>query len=283
MLLYTMVLGLVITYCYAVIGWKLLIPEFKYGFNDAPDWGAETHFYDWVLVHWEQGFRDGPYSLQDWESGGMPFNFFVLSFSYFMLVVVIMGSVISGVIIDAFGEKRDEKGQMEEDIKDVDFVSGLERAEFESIQLDFDSIVYQQHHIENYLYYSIHLHEKNSDDFTGQESYVAGLIEEKDPGFFPTGRSSALEIGLKAKERASTGDDESSMETAIKSVNYRVTDMEHVLQATSKARHAPSSIPYPMSWPARAWLSHCAACPAPLRDARSRVDADPHPYRPSRS
>ena len=229
-----MVLGLVITYCYAVIGWKLLIQDYKYGFNDAPDWSAETHFYDWVLVHWEQGFRDGPYSLEDWQTGGMPFSFFMLSFSYFMFVVLILGAVISGIIIDAFGEKRDERSSMEEDIKDVDFVSGLERAEFESIQLDFDAIRYHQHHIENYLYYAIHLHEKDSTDFTGQESYVSELMLDMDPGFFPTGRSSVLENALKAKARASSTSAETSLESAIHTVGARVAEIESTLHTTSK-------------------------------------------------
>ena len=164
----------------------------------------------------------------------MPFSFFMLSFSYFMFVVLILGAVISGIIIDAFGEKRDERCSMEEDIKDVDFVSGLERAEFESIQLDFDAIRYHQHHIENYLYYAIHLHEKDSTDFTGQESYVSELMLEMDPGFFPTGRSSVLENALKAKARASSTSAETSLESAIHTVGARVTEIESTLQTTSK-------------------------------------------------
>ena len=39
------------------------------------------------------------YTQQDWETGGMPMSYFCLSFSYFMLVVLIMGAVISGIIL----------------------------------------------------------------------------------------------------------------------------------------------------------------------------------------
>ena len=48
------------------------------------------------------------------------------------------GSPHPGIIIDAFGEKRDDRDAMEEDMQDVDFVSGLPRSDFESLGLDFD-------------------------------------------------------------------------------------------------------------------------------------------------
>ena len=91
----------------------------RYGFNGAPLWDQETRFYDWVLIHWEQGFRDGPYSLVSWESGRMPFAFVCLSFSFFLFVVLILGAVISGVIIDTFGAERDADYERNQDIHDV--------------------------------------------------------------------------------------------------------------------------------------------------------------------
>ena len=35
-----MLLGLVVTYIYAVVGWKLVVQDFKYGFDGSPVWGA---------------------------------------------------------------------------------------------------------------------------------------------------------------------------------------------------------------------------------------------------
>ena len=46
--------------------------------------------------------------------------------------MLILGAVISGIIIDTFGAKRDEKTEMDADIRDIDFVSGLERRECEA-------------------------------------------------------------------------------------------------------------------------------------------------------
>ena len=56
------------------------------------------------------------------------------------------------------GERRDNRKEMIDDINDVDFISGLERAQFESINLDFDEFRVTYHDLRNYLYYTIYLH-----------------------------------------------------------------------------------------------------------------------------
>ena len=63
------------SYLYAVIGWKFIIGEFKYGFGGAPNWEGGATFLDWVLLHWERGLGGGPEAIEDWTSGGTPVSF----------------------------------------------------------------------------------------------------------------------------------------------------------------------------------------------------------------
>ena len=43
-------LGLIITYVYAVVGWKFIVDHYKFGFDDSPVWDQDVHFTDWVLI-----------------------------------------------------------------------------------------------------------------------------------------------------------------------------------------------------------------------------------------
>ena len=195
-LFFAVAMGLILTYCYAVLGWKLIIADpdipFEYGFGGNPDWGPNSTgvtFYDWIIIHWDMGLRDGPHGPAVWKSGGTPTQYLVLSTTYYIVIVLILGAVISGIIIDAFSADRAAKTKIEEDDRDYDFVSGLARSEFENHGIQFDDFVKQYHDPWNYLYYTVYLEEKKNEDYTGQESYVWKMIAKKDPGFFPTLRA----------------------------------------------------------------------------------------------
>lgn len=191
-------MGLILTYCYAVLGWKLIIADenipFEYGFDGGPEWGTNSTgvtFYDWVIIHWDMGLRDGPQHSGLWQSGRTPIQFIVLSITYYIIIVLILGAVISGIIIDAFSADRADKNKIDEDDREYDFVSGLPRSDFEQKNikdLRFEDYVKQFHDPWNYLYYTVYLDEKDDCDFTGQESYVSEKVKNKDPHFFPIQR-----------------------------------------------------------------------------------------------
>jgi hypothetical protein len=217
-LFYAVVMTLILTYCYAVLGWKLIIADdnipFEYGFDGDPTWGPNSTgvtFYDWIVVHWEVGLRDGPQHSAMWRSGSTPVEYIALSITYYIVIVLIMGAVISGIIIDAFSADRTEKERIDQDDKEFDFISGLPRSEFENLGLHFDEFVKQFHDPWNYLYYTVYLAEKNETEYTGQESYVWKMVQAKDPRFFPTLRAgkhivpSAQNVGERAHTLTTTG------------------------------------------------------------------------------
>ena len=75
---------------------------------------------------------------------------------------------------------RVEREEVRDDMKATDFVSGLSRATFEQVGIDFEDFRWHYHHIHNYLYFAIHLSEKHHGrphDFTGQELYVHNWVD----------------------------------------------------------------------------------------------------------
>jgi hypothetical protein len=104
--------------------------HFKYGFNDEPQWNLKTtRFVDWWLLHVEQGFRDGPNRMDGrglettYYGNGEPLYYLMISVSYFIVVVLVVGAVVSGIVIDGFGEKRDQQEKLREQEESTDFVS----------------------------------------------------------------------------------------------------------------------------------------------------------------
>ena len=137
----------------------------------------------------------------------MPFTFFVLSTTFFMLVVVVLGSIISGIIIDAFGANRETLDARLEDLENVCFVSEKTRDQYQAMGLDFDEFREEDQQMHNYLYFMIHIWAKKAcgrkDNFTGQEMFVDSLLFGTPPStkFFPCERSSRLEDAKKNKLR----------------------------------------------------------------------------------
>ena len=89
-LLITLLLGFVITYIYAVIGWCFIRDDqtgFVYGFGEQPDWDVPTTFASWITIHMDQGMREGPVRMDKvGHSNNEPALFVVLSITYFILV-----------------------------------------------------------------------------------------------------------------------------------------------------------------------------------------------------
>lgn len=55
----------------------------------------------------------------------------IYDLSFFIIMIILLLNLIFGMIIDAFGELRDQKRFNEEDRKNVCFVCGIERSEYE--------------------------------------------------------------------------------------------------------------------------------------------------------
>eukprot|EP00736_Rhodelphis_marinus_P011999 Rmarinus@m.12901 len=188
----TILLGFVVIYIYSVIGWRFFWED-GYEFGDAGPFN--DNMLQWVLSHWDYGLRSAPL-----RSNPETLGFFLFGLSYFLLVVLILGAIISGIIIDTFGELRDEKASKEDDMENVCFMCGLTRDTFDQRGNGFDDHIKRDHNMWQYMFFKMHLEGTPEDDFTGQESYMVEKLDNRDCSVFPLRRAMVLEKNQDAEE-----------------------------------------------------------------------------------
>ena len=108
--------------------------------------------------------------------------------TFFFLMIVINMNLILGIIIDTFADLRKDKQDKDDLRKFSCFICGLQRQVFDSKGLSsFEKHCREEHHLWSYLNFVILLKTKDQTEFTGQESYVFGLLSEKPPNltWFP--------------------------------------------------------------------------------------------------
>ncbi|XP_066527985.1 ryanodine receptor 2 [Hoplias malabaricus] len=123
------------------------------------------------------------------DPAGDEFEFYrvVFDITFFFFVIVILLAIIQGLIIDAFGELRDQQEQVKEDMETKCFICGIGSEYFDSVPHGFESHTQQEHNLANYLFFVMYLINKDVTEHTGQESYVWKMYQERCWEFFPVG------------------------------------------------------------------------------------------------
>ena len=123
--------------------------------------------------------------------------------SFFIIIVTVLLNLIFGMIIDAFGDLRDEKSSNEEDKENVCFICGLQRSEYERTD-NFEKHIEKEHNMWVYLAYLVYIQDKSRlypTEMTDTEDYVADRYQNKDYIWVPIGRSLTLERHLVKGEK----------------------------------------------------------------------------------
>jgi hypothetical protein len=112
---------------------------------------------------------------------------------YFLVCVIIMLAIVSGIIIDAFGASRDEQTAVKDDQEGCCFICGIETSRFDALPKGFHWHVGREHNMWTYIYFLAYLKSKPSTELTGVEQYVYERVHERDISWFPIERSLMLE------------------------------------------------------------------------------------------
>jgi hypothetical protein len=117
---------------------------------------------------------------------------------FFMVIPVVVFSIVSGIIIDAFGDSRGEMQDTEDDQSNNCFICGIERSKFEN---DWQQHYKFQHNMWDYIYFIALLDMKDEEEYTGEEQYVAQEIAKKKVTWMPMGRALYCErLGIDVEE-----------------------------------------------------------------------------------
>ncbi|KAG7228617.1 hypothetical protein INR49_013303 [Caranx melampygus] len=111
----------------------------------------------------------------------------IFDITFFFFVIIILLAIIQGLIIDAFGELRDQQEQVKEDMETKCFICGIGSEYFDTVPHGFETHTLQEHNLANYLFFLMYLINKDETEHTGQESYVWKMYQERCWEFFPVG------------------------------------------------------------------------------------------------
>lgn len=111
------------------------------------------NLWDCLRVHFDFGYTANP----KWHKEFVPLQPAASAWNFFfnLIISTIMTAIISGIIIDTFGERREKKEKIDEDNNNRCFICNIDREEFERASQDFKYHTENEHSMKNYLYYYI--------------------------------------------------------------------------------------------------------------------------------
>jgi hypothetical protein len=105
---------------------------------------------------------------------------FFYNVSFFIIIVLVMGNVFLGIIVDSFAELRDANDAFDTDYNDVCFICQLSRDKSTSKAIDFDKHVAEKHFVWNYVYFMVYLLTNNPYDLSQIENEIYESLKKGD-------------------------------------------------------------------------------------------------------
>lgn len=109
----------------------------------------------------------------------------LLDLIYFAIVVLVIRNIIGGVIVDAFGDMRVQKQQLDEELNQKCFICGCPRQLTESRGQGWSYHFLNEHSIFSYLAFVIYVSALKESYCTGLEKYVKDCLRRNSCEFFP--------------------------------------------------------------------------------------------------
>ncbi|KAM3129288.1 hypothetical protein pb186bvf_018575 [Paramecium bursaria] len=213
-LLLTLLLIIIITYIYSL--WAFI------GLQKDYEQNCKSVLYCFLLI-FEYNFQVpggiGGQMTQNAPSPQYEPQRFIFDQTNNIILVIIMISIASGIIIDTFGQLREEENAMQSDINEKCFICGLENIRFERSSEGsggFVGHIRLNHYMWNYLYYIAYLQSKSDQDYSGIESYVQKKRKEQDLSWVPFNR---------ARELKKEDDDVEKEQKQVESINSQFDSM----------------------------------------------------------
>ncbi|KAK0046902.1 ryanodine receptor 44F, partial [Biomphalaria pfeifferi] len=188
-LVLTVMLTCVVVYIYTVVAFNF----FRKFYVKEEDGAVDYKCHDMAtcfVYHVHMGVRAGGGIGDEIEPADGDANEafrIVFDITFFFFVIVILLAIIQGLIIDAFGELRDQLEQVKEDMESKCFICGIGKEYFDKVPHGFEIHVKNEHNFANYMFFIMHLINKPDTEYTGQETYVYEMYQQRCWDFFPVG------------------------------------------------------------------------------------------------
>jgi len=110
----------------------------------------------------------------------------IFDLTFQVLVMMLFLNVVFGIIIDAFGDLRDARCAIEEDMNNNCLVCGWDRSTIDLRGETWQQHLTQVHSYSNYLHFILYVRRKRLRDCSGLEKYVKDNISKNSVSFMPT-------------------------------------------------------------------------------------------------
>lgn len=143
--------------------------------------------------------------------------------AFFLVVVLILVAVFTGIIIDSFGDQRDKQNEKDERLSSSCVICGLPRERFVQCPgASFNIHISDSHHVLSYLCYFLYLKEQERDECTPQELYMQSCLARDSISFFPIERT--LDLRNEIRE-----DETNALHEKLDSLTNQVTELSQRL------------------------------------------------------
>ncbi|CAF0782285.1 unnamed protein product, partial [Didymodactylos carnosus] len=188
-LMLTIMLMAVLVYLYTVIAFNFFRKFYTKEEDDEVEQNCKDMF-TCFKFHLYSGIRAGGGIGDELESpNGDPLEFYRIIFdiTFFFFIIVILLAIIQGLIIDAFGDLREQLDSVKSTLESKCFICGIGQEYFDKEPHGFEVHTTKEHNFANYMFFLTHLLNKPDTEYTGQESFVWELYQKRDWNFFPVG------------------------------------------------------------------------------------------------
>ncbi|KAM3591914.1 uncharacterized protein V6R79_009433 [Siganus canaliculatus] len=162
----------VVVYLYTVVAFNFFRKFYNKGEDgELPDMKCDDML-TCYMFHMYVGVRaGGGIGDQIEDPAGDEYEIYRIIFdiTFFFFVIVILLAIIQGLIIDAFGELRDQQEQVKEDMETKCFICGIGNDYFDTVPHGFETHTLQEHNLANYLFFVMYLINKDETEHTGQD------------------------------------------------------------------------------------------------------------------
>uniref|UniRef100_A0A914H250 Ryanodine receptor n=1 Tax=Globodera rostochiensis TaxID=31243 RepID=A0A914H250_GLORO len=189
-LILTIMMTLVVVYLYTVVAFNFF-RKFYVQEEEGADPDRKCHYMlTCFIYHFYAGVRAGGGIGDELESpygDELEYARMLYDISFFFFVIVILLAIMQGLIIDAFGELRDQQESATEKLESSCFICDIGKDTFDRMPRGFEIHTTKEHNFANYLFFLQHLVNKDETEYTGQETFVREKYDNRDWEFFPVG------------------------------------------------------------------------------------------------
>eukprot|EP00300_Choanocystis_sp_HF-7_P016597 c19460_g1_i1.p1 GENE.c19460_g1_i1~~c19460_g1_i1.p1 ORF type:complete len:1219 (+),score=349.54 c19460_g1_i1:135-3659(+) len=246
----TAVFGVVLVYVFSI--WAFYSFRDKYVSDDGAS-RCENLFHCTVTTL-HGGLRKGDVGevLQntEWDKGNVDPEFIIFQLLFWATIITIMLNIIFGIIIDTFGELRTIKADTESDIENNCFICSIDRYTFDRLtSTGFEHHIKKHHNMWEYLFFLVMLQNKDPNDYTGPESFVAECVKQKSSTWFPINKAITLIAHHRAEKDAQTQlassveDTKSRTDELMKAVSQLSTKVAGMSDILSKMQQQQKNNP----------------------------------------